>query len=567
MNSPDYKFKSSKMNYHKTFLKILFVILFFSFYNNLFSQYIPVLINYDTVLTNTQTPRYFYLKNPTSETVFINSFRTITSKFFFNFSPFAINPFDSALVCVYFKTNQNITYKDFFIFENDGLPYSIIFYSLGTAKYPDTLYKFTQGLINEELKSALYNFTLQNYVSLGYNLARDKMFEYIDDYNNDDTIECVYTGVKIKAANRTEAQNQGFDTEHTWPQSYFNSAEPMRSDLYHLYPTLSTANNARSNYHFGIVVSNITWQQGGSKRGYDYQNEIVFEPRDVHKGNVARSIFYFVVRFGNQGSYLAQKEENVLRLWNFTDTVDQRERIRNQRIKSFQNIFNPFIDHPEFVERIRSFYMIAPTIFKGKITVSPFVIKYDTIAVNDTLSYYLAIMNYGNSLLNINSVYSNMQEFIVESFPTSVNAGESGFAKIKFKPTAINQTYNGILTIVNSDTTITVELKGFSNSNVGIKKINFSTPICYEISQNFPNPFNSRSLIRISIPENNSEIINLALYDISGRKISDLFSGFLSAGVYEYLIDAESMNLSTGIYFIRFYNNFYNKVIKITIIN
>lgn len=567
MNSPDCRFKFSKMISHKIFMKILFVILFFSFYNNLFSQYIPVLINYDTVLTNTQTPRYFYLKNPTSETVFINSFRTTTSKFFFNFSPFAVNPFDSVLVSVYFGTNQNITYRDFLIFENDGLPYSIVFYSLGTAKYPDTLYSFTQGLINEELKSALYNFTLQNYISLGYNLARDKMFEYIDDYNNDDTIECVYTGVKIKAANRTEAQNQGFDTEHTWPQSYFNSAEPMRSDLYHLYPTLSVANNARSNYHFGIVVSNITWQQGGSKRGYDYQNEIVFEPRDVHKGNVARSIFYFVIRFGNQGSYLAQKEENVLRLWNFTDIVDQRERIRNQRIKSFQNVFNPFIDHPEFVERIRSFYMIAPTIFKGKITVSPFIIRYDTIAVNDTLSYYLAIMNYGNSLLNINSVYSNMQEFIVESFPTSVNAGELGFAKIKFKPTAINQTYNGILTIINSDTTITVELKGFSNSNVGIKKTNFSIPIHYEISQNFPNPFNSRSLIRISIPENNSEIINLALYDISGRKISDLFSGFFNAGVYEYLIDADNMNLSTGIYFIRFYNNYYNKVIKITLIN
>lgn len=547
--------------------KLILIIIFFLLCDKLLSQHIPIIINYDTTLTNTQATKNFYLKNPSLKPILITAFRTTTSKFFFNFSPFIINAFDSVLVSVYFKTNQNITYRDFLIFENIGLNYPIINYSIATAVYPDTIYKFTQGLFDESLKSALLSFTQQNYFSLGYNLARDKMFEYIDDYNNDDTIECVYTGVKIKAANRTEAQNQGFDTEHTWPQSFFNSAEPMRSDLYHLYPTLASANNARSNYHFGIVVSNITWQQGGSKRGYDYQNEIVFEPRDVHKGNVARSIFYFVVRFGNQGVYLAPKEENVLRLWNSTDTVDQKERIRNQRIKSFQNIFNPFIDHPEFVERIRSFYTIAPTIFKGRITVSPFNIIFDTLAVNDTVSYYLAIMNYGNSTLTISSIYSSIPEFIVESYPNSINNNELGYAKIKFKPTTVNQTYNGVLTIQNSDTVITVNLKGFSNSNIGIKEINQYLPEDYQLNQNYPNPFNSTTIIKFCIPENKSNFINLDLYDISGRKISNLFYGFLTAGVYQFLLDASQFNLSSGTYFISFTSNNFTKVIKITLVN
>ncbi|MCX7833356.1 MAG: endonuclease [Ignavibacteria bacterium] len=550
------------------FCKKLLAIFFILFiYNSGFSQYNPVLIYYDTVLTNVQVGKNFYLKNPTPKPITINSFRTTTSKFFCSFLPITINPFDSVLITVYFKTNQNITYKDFLIFETKGLNSSIINYSLATARYPDTLYKFTQGLIDENLKAALLSFTQQNYISLGYNLARDKMFEYIDDYNNDDTIECVYTGVKIKAANRTEAQNQGFNTEHTWPQSYFNSAEPMRSDLFHLYPTLATANNARSDYHFGIVVSNITWQQGGSKRGFDYQNEIVFEPRDVHKGNVARSIFYFAVRFGNQGNYLAQKEENVLRLWNMTDTVDQKERTRNQRIKSFQNIFNPFIDHPEFIDRIRSFYSIAPTIFKGRITVSPFSITFDTLAVNDTVSYYLAIMNYGNSNLSISSITSNMQEFIVESYPTSVPANELRYAKIKFKPTAINQTYNGLLTIYNSDSLINVSLKGFSNSNIGLKKINVPVPINYKLTQNYPNPFNSLTKFRIEIPENKSNLISLTIYDLSGRKIANLFTGFLNAGTYEYELDVRRYQLCSGIYFIELKAFSHYQIIKISLIN
>lgn len=565
MNFPVYNFIT---NIFIKYFKISFIIIVIFFLrSNLISQYTPVLIYYDTTFTNVQIAKNFYLKNPTSKPVTITSFRTTSSKFFFNFIPFTLNPNDSVLVTVYFKTNQNITYQDFLIFENKGLNSSIINYALATAKYPDTLYKFTQGLIDESLKSALLSFTQQNYVSLGYNLARDKMFEYIDDYNNDDTIECVYTGVKIKAANRTEAQNQGFDTEHTWPQSFFNYAEPMRSDLYHLYPTLSTANNARSNYHFGIVVSNITWQQGGSKRGYDYQNEIVFEPRDVHKGNVARSIFYFAVRFGNQGVYLAQKEENVLRLWNWTDTVDQKERTRNQRIKSFQNIYNPFIDHPEFVDRIRSFYSIAPTIFKGRITVSPFNIIFDTLAVNDTASYYLAIVNYGNSTLNISSVNSNMQEFIVESFPNTISAGELKYAKIKFKPTAINQTYNGLLTIVNSDSTVTVTLKGFSNSNIGLKKINQSVPLRYEITQNYPNPFNSSTKFKIEIPYNNSEFINFALYDLAGRKIDDLFTGYLEGGIYEFVLNTMKYHLCSGVYFVQFKTSSFCKTIKISLTN
>lgn len=551
----------------KNYIKLFLLVTVIFSHKNILSQHLPVLINYDTTFTNIETARSFYLKNPTAKTVYINAFRTITSKFYFTFTPFIINPFDSVLVIIYFKTNQNITYKDFLIFENSGLNYSIINYSIATGKYPDTLYNFTQGLIDESLKSALLNFTQQNYVSLGYNLARDKMFEYIDDYNNNDTIECVYTGVKIKAANRTEAQNQGFNTEHTYPQSFFNSAEPMMSDLYHLYPTLATANTARSNYHFGIVVSNITWQMGGSKRGYDYQNEIVFEPRDVHKGNVARSIFYFVVRFGNQGSYLASKEENVLRLWNTTDTVDQNERTRNQRIKSFQNIYNPFIDHPEFVDRIRSFHTIAPTIFKGRISVSPFNIVYDTLAVNDTLSYYLAIMNYGNSSLNINSINSNIQEFIVESFPILINAGELSYAKIKFKPTAINQTYNGLLTILNSDTTITVTLKGFSNSNISIKKEGNIIPTKFELLQNYPNPFNTTTVIEFHIPPFQKDILNLSLYDITGRKISNLFQGILEAGVYKYTLDAKRFNLSTGIYFVTLHSVSCNNLIRIVLVN
>lgn len=528
-------------------MKCLFkYLLFFTLFNVSFAQYNPVLIPFDTVITKSVSTKNFYIKNPSGKVITVNNIRTTGAQFYFTVNNFSINPYDSVFVTVYFSTKHNITYKDFLIFENTGLNYPIINYSLATGKYSDTLYKFTQGLIDEQLKSALNNFTSQGYISLGYDNARNKMFETVDDYGGD-TIECVYTGTKIKAVNRTEAQNKGFDTEHTYPQSFFNSNEPMRSDIYHLYPTLSTANNARSNYHFGIVVSNITWQQGGSKRGFDYQNEIVFEPRNVHKGNVARSLFYFVVRYGNLGTYMLAKEEGVLRLWNNSDTVDAREQMRNQRIKTFQNNYNPFIAHPELIERIKSFSTNSPTVYKGEITASPFNVSYDTLAVNDTVSYYAGIINYGNSALNINSVTSNLPQFTVENFPSTVPAGEMRYTKIKFKPTAINQTYNGLLTINNSDSTITVNLKGFSNSNVGINITGTEIPSKYFLYDNYPNPFNPSTTIKFDIPK--TSVVSLEVYDTRGKIQKTLFNSTLSPGTYTYSLNMS--DYSSGVYYLK----------------
>ncbi len=124
----------------------------------------------------------------------------------------------------------------------------------------------------------------------------------------------------------------------------------MKSDIFHLYPTLELPNNRRANYPFGVVVGTPTYEVGGSKLGVDFENAIVFEPRNVHKGNVARSLFYFAVKYGNQGGYMSGKQENVLRQWNVSDPVNAREMSRNDKIKTFQNTRNPFIDHPEFID-------------------------------------------------------------------------------------------------------------------------------------------------------------------------------------------------------------------------
>lgn len=91
-----------------------------------------------------------------------------------------------------------------------------------------------------------------------------------------------------------------------------------------------------------------------------------------------------------------------------------------------------------------------------------------------------------------------------------------------------------------------------AGGSVDIRQISSETPINYSIEQNYPNPFNSKTKIRFSIPQNG--YVNIHVYDILGRKVSDIISTDLTAGEYEIIWNANA--LSSGIYFYTLmYNN------------
>lgn len=88
-----------------------------------------------------------------------------------------------------------------------------------------------------------------------------------------------------------------------------------------------------------------------------------------------------------------------------------------------------------------------------------------------------------------------------------------------------------------------------------------SVPDRFYLQQNYPNPFNPATNIRFVLPE--KSIVNLDLYDILGRRIAVLVNGFFDAGVHVYRLNAASLGLSSGIYFVRLEAGNYTGVIKI----
>lgn len=96
---------------------------------------------------------------------------------------------------------------------------------------------------------------------------------------------------------------------------------------------------------------------------------------------------------------------------------------------------------------------------------------------------------------------------------------------------------------------------------VGVKEIN-EIPKEFSLSQNYPNPLNPSTTINYSLPK--SENISLIVYDMLGREVQIIDSGFKGAGYYSIIFDASK--LSSGIYFYRIKAGNYTETKKMLIL-
>ena len=69
----------------------------------------------------------------------------------------------------------------------------------------------------------------------------------------------------------------------------------------------------------------------------------------------------------------------------------------------------------------------------------------------------------------------------------------------------------------------------------------------FKLLQNYPNPFNPDTNIKFFVPYRSN--VEIKLFDLTGRIISTLENREFEAGNYNLKLNAESLNLSSGIYF------------------
>jgi endonuclease I len=250
-----------------------------------------------------------------------------------------------------------------------------LFCSFSIAQIPDGYYNGTQGLYGEELQEALHHIIKDHAPRTYGQLWQD--FELTDKKSNgkvwdmysdvpDGQPPYEYIFFTDQCGNYSQ-EGDCYNREHTWPTSWYGgNTMPMYSDLFLVVPTDGFVNMRRANYPYG-EVSNPSWvAANGGKLGPNTSSGysgIVFEPIDAYKGDFARGMFYMSVRYFGQGnnwpgsdmttgSELLPWALALMRQWHEQDPVSEKEISRNNAVFQLQGNRNPFIDHPDFADRI-----------------------------------------------------------------------------------------------------------------------------------------------------------------------------------------------------------------------
>lgn len=275
-----------------------------------------------------------------------------------------------------------------------------------SAQAPAGYYDNAAGLTGAPLKTALKGIIEQGHQDHGYGglwtgyATTDRDFFY----ENDGTILDIYSekpnssdpytytlGTNQCGSSGYNSEGDCYNREHIVPQSLFDEASPMVSDIHFIRATDGKVNGMRSNYPFGKVQIASFTSENGSKLGNSVSpgyGGTVFEPIDAFKGDVARMIFYFVTRYeaglpgfstgnmlgGSTYPGLQTWELNQLLAWHIMDPVSSEEIARNNASYTYQGNRNPFIDNPSYAEQIWGTPVIdtqAPTAATNLITQNP----------------------------------------------------------------------------------------------------------------------------------------------------------------------------------------------------
>ncbi len=281
---------------------------------------------------------------------------------------------------------------------------------------PPGYYDSVSGLTGDALKNGLHSIISTNNNS-SYTGAKEEMFGYID--NNSGLVRCVYTGQDYNVSPGGMPNQTYLNCEHTFAQSWFGSSESSikRADIHHLFPTNSNVNSSRGNLPFDNVTSvgnTYTYANGYvSKRGANMNGTTCFEPADQHKGNVARALLYFHVRYNESLTRGGINMVNTLLEWHVSDPVDVAEQQRNEGIYSYQNNRNPFVDHPEFIDYIWG--TTSPnTVIQYSMSSITLPESYDSINVN------LTIVNPGDEQTTVEAYLVSGDANDVDGFNTQI---------------------------------------------------------------------------------------------------------------------------------------------------
>ena len=244
------------------------------------------------------------------------------------------------------------------IFNTDSAIVTTPYVGVDAIGYIGDYYNNTNlTLSGKNLKAALRTLISKNKHETTYEELKTYIPKSDRSLTDSSKVLLIYSRIEVKGA--WVSGGVYWNREHVWPQSLgWFSTSGAGADLHHLRPEDPSLNTTRGNKPFG-EVTNGTRAKVSSTNGNVltncYYSGGYFEPDDSAKGDVARILFYLLVRYTEADSYnisaVAQSMDMLLR-WNDLDPVDDWEMQRNDVGENYQGNRNPFIDYPNLAREI-----------------------------------------------------------------------------------------------------------------------------------------------------------------------------------------------------------------------
>ncbi len=172
----------------------------------------------------------------------------------------------------------------------------------------------------------------------------------------------------------------------------------------------------------------------------------------------------------------------------------------------------------------------------------------DTLDIKGFVDGYIKDKS-GNPLKDVKVIYSFKEVYPYQIDTIYVLTNSEGHFKFKMYAQIIpfylkkdNYKDSTIVLQVWPDSTVTI---ADVNLISGIlERISSNIIKDFNLTQNFPNPFNNSTSFFYTLPEGN--YINIKIYDEKGALVQKIFSGYQSAGKYKVNWNAD--NLASGVY-------------------
>lgn len=132
------------------------------------------------------------------------------------------------------------------------------------------------------------------------------------------------------------------------------------------------------------------------------------------------------------------------------------------------------------------------------------------------------------------------------------NSAPGGVYDIRFEDADTNSFDNQLSDSLGMTLIIPILIDGTIDvSQTGID-FDLEIPDMFELAQNYPNPFNQETIISFNLPRSGE--VDLAVYDLLGRRVVNLYSGYAEAGKTDVKWDgrsSEGNDIASGVYYYR----------------